>query len=440
MLTTMDRGDLARRRARHGAARGGRRRARWALAALAAWSLAACSAPAATVPADTGGQQVEVLTWWVSGAEKLAMDVLVQRFRAAHPDVTYVDAGVVGGAGSVAKDVLASRLANGDPPDTFQVHGGAELAAHVEAGQLQPLTDLYDRLGLADVLSPAVLDQVSVDGVPYAVPVDVHRANLLWANTAVLSAAGLDPTARYDSLDSWLDALAAVRASGQQPLALGSTWTQVHLLEVVLLSALGPQAYDGLWDGTTDAMSPKVATAVGDFARLLGYTNDDRGSLDWQDVTSRVANGDAAFTVMGDWAQGVFDPPVLWAPFPGTDGVDDVVLDAFAVPVGAPHPDGAAAWLSTVAGAGTQAAFANAKGAVPARSDVSESALDTYQLTALAALRSGVRVPSLAHGMAVSPDALTRISDVVAALSNGTASTSRLQAALAAAASPPPTS
>ena len=258
------------------------------------------------------------------------------------------------------------------------------------------------------MLPPAVLDLVSVDGVPYAVPVDVHRANLLWANTAVLAAAGLDPTARYDSLDSWLDALAAVRASGHVPLALGSTWTQVHLLEAVLLSRLGPQAYAGLWDGTTDATSPAVATAVGDFARLLGYTNADRDSLDWQDAATLVAGGDAAFTVMGDWAQQVLDPPVVWAPFPGTDGVDDVVLDAFAVPVGAPHPEGAEAWLTTIAGAETQAAFANAKGAAPARSDVPMTALDTYPRTALLALRSEVRVPSLAHGMAAPPDALTR--------------------------------
>lgn len=423
-------GHVNRRRAQP-MARGRRRRAAWAFAALAAWPLAACTAPAATTP-SSAGEQVEVFTWWASGGEKLAMDVLVQRFHAEHPDVTYVDGSVVGGAGSVAKDVLSSRLANDDPPDTFQVHGGAELAARVAAGQVQPLTDLYDRLGLADVLPPAVLDQVSVDGVPYAVPVDVHRANLVWANTAVLSAAGLDPTARYDSLDSWLEALAAVRATGHVALALGSTWTQVHLLETVLLSRLGPTAYAGLWDGTTDAASPAVATAVGDFARLLGYTNADRDSLDWQDAATLVTNGDAAFTVMGDWAQQVLGPPVVWAPFPGTEDVDDMVLDAFAVPVGAPHPAGAEAWLTTVAGAQVQADFANAKGAAPARSDIPLTTLDTYPRTAVAALHSETRVPSLAHGMAVPPDALSRITDVVARLARGTASTSQLQAALAA--------
>ncbi len=70
--------------------------------------------------------------------------------------------------------------------------------------------------------------------------------------------------------------------------------------------------------------------------------------------------------------------------------------------------------------------------AAPARSDVPMTALDTYPRTALLALRNGTRVPSLAHGMAVPPDALARITEVVARLASGAASTSQLQAALAA--------
>ncbi|HMO10556.1 MAG TPA: ABC transporter substrate-binding protein [Actinotalea sp.] len=422
----------ARRRpaVRHRAARVG------ALGALlcAALAATACTPPATPDPTPAGGQ-VEVFSWWASGAEKLAMDTLVGRFRTARPEVTYVDGALAGGAGSVAKGVLASRFANGDPPDTFQVHGGAELAAHVAQGHLAPITDLAERLDLAAALPPDVLDAVSVDGVVYAVPVNIHRANLLWANTNVLRAAGLDPTSDYPDLDSWLDALAAVREAGLQPLVLGSTWTQVHLLEVVLLSRLGPDGYSGLFDGRTDAMSPAVASALADFARLLGYTNADRDSLDWQDAAGRVAAGEAAFTVMGDWAAQMLRAPVTWAPFPGTDGVADVVIDAFAQPAGARHPEGAQAWLATIAEPDHQVAFANVKGAIPARGDIPETVLGTYQRTALGVFRSGTRVPSLAHGMAASPAVVAEVTRITGALTRGTAATSQLQAALAAASS-----
>jgi glucose/mannose transport system substrate-binding protein len=256
----------------------------------------------------------------------------------------------------------------------------------------------------------------------------------LWANTAVLSAAGLDPTAEYDTVDDWIAAMDAVRASGHVPLALGATWTQVHLLEVVLLSRLGPTAYAGLWDGSTDARSPAVASAVGDFARLLGFTNADRTALDWEDTAELVADGDAAFTVMGDWAEPALSAPVVWAPFPGTDGVVDLVVDTFAMPVGAEHPAGAQAWLMTCTEIDTQVALTAVKGAAPARGDVPVSMLATYQRTAYAAFMDDTLVPSLTHGMATSPEVLSRISSVVDEVAAGTASTSQVQAALAAAA------
>ncbi len=395
-------------------------------------ALVACAAPAD--PAPEPADQVEVFGWWASGVEKLAMDALVSQFRADHPDVTYVDGTVAGGAGSVAKDLLASRLANDDPPDVFQVHGGAELASLVQSGEVAPVTALFAD-GLTDALAPFVRDSVSVDGTPYAVPVAVHRANLLWVNTSVLSAAGLDPSAEYRTLDEWIAAMEAVRAAGYVPLALGATWTQVHLLEVVLLSRLGPEAYAGLWDGTTDARSPEVASALGDFARLLGFTNADRTRLDWGDVTDLVADGEAAFTVMGDWAEPALNSPVVWTPFPGTSDAVDVVVDAFAEPVGAEHPEGATAWLTTCSSPEAQLALTAVKGAVPARGDIPVGSLSAYQTTAHTALVEDYLVPSLAHGMAVSPEALASISAMVDEVAAGTASTGQLQAVLAAAAS-----
>lgn len=397
-------------------------------------ALVACTPAPPPGEATEPAGDVEVFTWWASGSEKLAMDVLVQAFHDQHPQITFVDGAVAGGAGTAAKDVLASRLANADPPDTFLVHGGAELASHVAEGDVAPVTALMAELGLQDAFVPAVAAAVEVDGVPYAVPSNLHRANLLWANPAVLAAAGLDPTATYATLDDWLAALAAVREAGMLPLSLGSAWTQVHLLEVVLISRLGPEGYAGLWDGTTDASSPAVATAVGDFAKLLGYTNADRDSLDWQDQALRVVEGEAAFTVMGDWARPVLGSPIRWAPFPGTDGTWDLVVDAFTLPVDAPSTDAATAWLSTVADPDVQASFANVKGAVPALADLPQSELGTYQRSAVAELRTATVVPSLAHGSAADPDALARITAVVGQLTQGSASAAQVQAALAAAA------
>ena len=72
-------------------------------------------------------------------------------FNEKHPDIEIINAAVAGGAGTNAKAVLVSRMQGGDPPSTFQVHGGAELNdSWVAAGKMAPLNDFFDEQGLND--------------------------------------------------------------------------------------------------------------------------------------------------------------------------------------------------------------------------------------------------------------------------------------------------
>ncbi len=409
------------------------------LGVAAAAALAACT-PDATPDTPTG-ERVEVFTWWASGSEKTGLDALVEVFEDQHPEVTFVDAGVAGGAGSAAKDLLDSRLAAGDPPDTFQAHAGAELAEYVAAGHLADVGALYDERELRDAFPAALLDRLTVEGRLYAVPSNIHRANVVWANPEVLAAAGLDPEASYASIDEWVVALEAVEATGVTPLALATTWTQVHLLETVLLAGLGPQGYAGLWDGTTDWSGPEVAAALADFGTLLALSNPDRDGLDWPDATQRVIDGEAAFNVMGDWAvaavEGADLEPgrdVLHFPVPGTAGTFDFLADAFTLPVDASNPDGARAWLTTVASVEAQAALSAEKGSIPARVDVDPAELSDYQRSAAASFDEDLVVPSLAHGAATSPATLTAVSTAVERFTTGVTGLTAFQGELAAAA------
>ena len=413
-------------------------RARAGLTVLAvALGLAACSPASPAAPPPDRGDEVEVFTWWTDGAEKLALDALVTSFDEQHPDLRFVDVGVAGGAGSAAKEVLRSRLANHDPPDTFQVHGGAELREHVAAGDVQPLDALVDELGLSTSLPAPVLESVTVDGSVYALPSDLHRANVLWAHPAVLQEAGLDPFATYATLEEWFVALEAVRATGRITLALSSTWSQVHLLEVVLLAHLGPQGYTDLVEGRASAATPEVTAALVDLDRLIGYADPDRDRLDWQDAAQRVIDRDAGFLVMGDWALVAFDEAggvsradLVWSPVPGTAGSFDLVVDAFALPADAPHRDNALAWLRTVASAEGQAVLSAAKGAIPARSDLTTAGFGAYQRSAMASLRNDVLVPSLTHGGATDEATLAAVTTAVGRFSAGTTTVAGLQSEL----------
>ena len=352
----------------------------------------------------SGGKQVEVFSWWTGGGEAAGLDAMIGVFNAEYPGVEFINAAVAGGAGTNARAVLATRLQAGDPPDTWQGHAGQELiGTYVAGNQIQPLNDLYEEEGWLDVMPDTLIPLISDGGNIYSVPVNIHRANVMWYNPAVLEANGVAvPT----TMDEWFAAMDTLQAAGVTPLALGEQWTQLHLMETVLLGSLGSDAYDGLWDGSTDWSSAEVKAALDDFAKVLTYTNSDAASLSWQDASKLVIDGDAAFNVMGDWAEGYFrelgSEPMAgygWAPVPGSVGVFQFLSDSFVLAVGAPDEAGATAWLKVAGSKAGQEAFNPVKGSICARTDCDPSLFGVYLQSAMDDWSSNHVSGSLTHGV-----------------------------------------
>jgi glucose/mannose transport system substrate-binding protein len=329
---------------------------------------------------------------------------MIKVFAAEYPDIEFVNAAVAGGAGTNARAVLATRLQAGDPPDSWQGHAGQELIGTYVAGkQIEPLNDLYESEGWMAVMPETLIPLISDSGNIYSVPVNIHRANVLWYNPAVLEANGVAvPT----TMDEWFTAMDTLKAAGVTPLALGEQWTKMHLLETVLLGSLGADAYNGLWDGSTDWASAEVKAALDNYAKVLTYTNTDSASLSWQDASQLVINGDAAFNVMGDWAEGYFrelgKTPMTdygWAPTPGSVGVFQFLSDSFVLAVGAPDPEAATAWLKIAGSKAGQEAFNPVKGSICARTDCDKTLFGVYLQSAMDDWASNTVVGSLTHGV-----------------------------------------
>jgi len=382
-----------------------------AAAAAAVLALTGCAASAAGSGSDPNNpNQLEAFTWWVAGSEKVGLDALVGVFAEQYPGIEFINASVAGGAGSNAKEALAARLGADNPPDTFQAHAGAELTDYIEAGQLQDLSQFYVDNGLTDVFPETLVDRLTVDGKIYSVPSNIHRANVVWANTAVLTAAGIDPATPPANLDAWIADLQKLKDSGvEAPLALGTDWTQLQLFENVLIADLGPEAYSGLWTGSTGWDIRGVKAAVDHYGRLLDFVNTDYSGMEWDAATQLVIDGKSGYNVMGDWAEAAFEQAGLTYgqeyttfPTPGTAGVFDFLADSFTLPVGAPHEQAAKDWLATISSADGQKAFNLAKGSIPSRTDTVASDYPAYQQTAIASFADDTVVSSLAHGAAAS--------------------------------------
>ncbi len=386
------------------------------LLALFALVLSACGTATAT-PApggETGGEEmmeaVEVFSWWTGGGEAAGLDAMITLFDSEYPDVDFINAAVAGGAGTNARAVLASRLQAGDPPDSWQAHAGQEIiGTYVAADQIEPLNDLFESQGWLDVMPDTLIPLISADGNIYSVPVNIHRANVMWYNPGLLEEYAVSVPTNWDEFLSACDALAA---ADKICLSMGEQWTAMHLLEVVLLGELGPDAYNALWDGSGDWGSSEVTAALETYAAVLDRVNDDAASLTWQDAAQLVANGDAAFNIMGDWVDGYFSGDTAggnlgltpgegygWAPPPGTDGVFQFLSDSFTLAKNAPHPESAMAWLEIAGSKEGQEAFNPVKGSICARTDCDTSLFNEYLQTAMADWSSDIVVGSLTHGV-----------------------------------------
>jgi len=351
-----------------------------------------------------GAKQVEVFSWWTGGGEAAGLEAMIKVFNAKYPSVEFINAAVAGGAGTNARAVLATRLQAGDPPDSWQGHAGQELIGTYVAGkQIEPLNDLYDSEGWLAVMPETLIPLISQDGNIYSVPVNIHRANVLWYNPKVLSDNGVAvPT----TIDEWFTAMDTLQAAGITPLALGEQWTKMHLMETVLLGTLGDDKYNGLWDGSTDWGSAEVKTALENFQTAMSYANSDSASLSWQDAAQLVVNGDAAFNVMGDWAEGYFrelgktpKTDYGWAPTPGSGGVFQFLSDSFVLAVGAPDKEGALDWLKVAGSKEGQEAFNPVKGSICARTDCDKSLFGEYLQSAMDDWSNNTVVGSLTHGV-----------------------------------------
>lgn len=352
--------------------------------------------------------QLQVFSWWTGGGEAHGLEKLIAIWNKQHPGTPFKNETVAGGAGTNAKAVLAQRLAAKKPPDSFQGHAGAELLDYIKAGQVEPIDFIYKKYGFAKIMPKGLISQITYKGHIYSVPVNIHRANVLWYNPAVLKKAGI--TKVPTKWPEFITALGKAKTAGVIPLSLGEQWTQKHLLETVMIATIGPARWATLWKTGNGWNTPGVTLALNRYKTLLTYTNSDAASLTWQDASKLVADGKAAFNIMGDWADGYYRIDLKkkpktgygWAATPGTGGIYDWLSDSFTLPKGAPHRAAAVQWLGFLGSRRAQDTFNPVKGSIPARQDANPKLYDTYLKWALSQWKTDKLAGSLTHGVVAS--------------------------------------
>jgi glucose/mannose transport system substrate-binding protein len=389
-----------------------------------------------------------IYTWWTSGGESKALNSLLALYESQYPNVTVIPDAVAGGAGYVFKSVIKPLVLAGEAPDAFQVHAGYEMYPYVSGNYLASINSTWSSEGWSSVFPSVIASEVLWNGNYYAVPLDIHRANVIWYNLHVLKANGIPLTDINANNVTWSEFFSWCRKLSQNttatnpsstltsPIALGDTdeWEATMVWEE-MLAGQGIQFYQNFINGNvTNSNDPHLQNATTELAEYLNYTNANHASLTWDEAAALVINGQSAFNLMGDWNNGEFEVAnktygVDYGTFtvPETQNMYGLVIDCFEHPDGVKDPTNSLNWLKLVGSAAGEMAFNPDKGSIPPRTDVLNNATDVaqfgaYQQAAIADYKlittkgttSGYYLyPSFVHGSAMPEQVLTPFNTAV---------------------------
>lgn len=374
------------------------------------------AAPAAPAEPAAPSGKVEMFSWWTAGGEADGLNAMFDIYKKNYPGVEIINATVAGGAGTNAKAVLSTRLAGGDPPDSFQLHAGLEVEKYEPEKYLQPLNDLYASEGWDKAFPPDLITLLKYQDSFWGVPVNIHRSNVMWYNKAVFADNGLTPPTTWDE---FFTAAEALQAKGIVPLVIGTKegWEAGHTFETILAGVLGADGYNGLWTGAMPWTDAKVTEALETFKKVMTYANDDYSALTWSDAAQYLVDGKGAMHIMGDWTDGWFTSKNYkdygWAPVPGTQGIFVALSDSFAAAKGAKNQENLMNWLKVSGSKEGQEAFNPKKGSICARTDCDPALFNEYLKSAMVDWSKDAIVPSVAHGAAAYERWATDYKDVL---------------------------
>ena len=299
--------------------------------------------PSPTAPATAASAAPEAVTieWWHIQNNDPGLSLwqdVADEFTADHPHVT-IDITVQ--ENDPFKTAITTRMQAGDVPDLFQSWGGGGLAEQVEAGLVKDIT--ADVAPWIDDLNEGAVGLYRVDGKQYGNPFDLGMVGF-WYNEALFAEAGItEPPATWDEL---LADVQLLKDAGITPIALGEQeqWPGMFYWAYLALRIAGSGAMlqaasDGSWD------APGFVQAGVELQRLIDLDPFQDGFLaaKWDGAggqAATIAQGDAAFHLMGQWAPGTQqantpagDPglgdDLGWFPFPTVQGGAGEPTDAF---------------------------------------------------------------------------------------------------------------
>lgn len=355
-----------------------------------------------------------MLHQWATGSDSEAIAKLGEMFNAAGG--TWEQTAIAGHtANTLAK--LRADVISGNAPAAVQLKG-PEIGEWNKTGMTANLDELAASENWDEVVAPELLPVMKPEGSWVAAPMNIHRINWLWGSTKAMEAAGID-----ELPSTWAEFNAdcdKAIAAGLKCIAhFSEDWSDSTMFEVVVYGMDIDIYRRAFVEGDPDAIrSDKMIAAFDQFRKMVtDYADPAIAGRDYDTASNMMANGEAAFFIMGDWQVGVLTAAgfnhgedYVCAQAPMDSGDPGFILNADSVVFfqqnDPDYVEGQTLLASLILSPEFQTEFNIAKGSIPARLDVDiSSGFNACQVTAQADLQAsidgGTLVRSMAHNMTV---------------------------------------
>ncbi|NVC63113.1 carbohydrate ABC transporter substrate-binding protein [Vibrio sp. 05-20-BW147] len=378
--------------------------------------------PLALFPLSVYSQTFEFLHWWTSPGERAALEVLESHLRQNHLSVH--PSAVIGGGGDSAMTVLQARALAGNTPSFAQIEGPS-IKSWDAIGILHPINHTAQTMKWDEVLYPLAIDINKTDNGYVALPLTLHRLNLLWTNQKLLKQLNLTTPTTWPEL---FNAMEQAKQAGIAPLAIGEQpWQIAQLFESLVIAAGGVTFYKTalVQLDKKNIDSAEMRLALSQLRHISLLTTPASKQSKWDSATQALAEDKALFQLGGDWilgdllARNISVPEhISCHPAPQSHQIFLYNMDSFIFMASKTFSQPQAEQLSRVlADKAFQQRFNRVKGSIPVRIDIDLNHFNDCQQQSYHdfqfASANGLAVPSMTDSMAVNPVAQQAINSEI---------------------------
>ncbi len=274
-----------------------------------------------------------------------------------------------------------------DSPDVFTWFAGNRMLPYVNAGLVEPVTDLWDEEGLNDSLASAA-GSMTIDDQKWGVPYTTYQWGVYYRKD-LFEENGIEVPTNWEEFKAAGEAL---KAAGITPITIGTKylWTAGGVFDYLNLRTNGYDFHMALTKGEVKWTDDRVRATFANWKELLdaGFFIDDHAAYSWQEALAPMVQGDAAMYVMGNFAvaplkeAGLTDDTLGFFQFPMiTDGIDkaeEAPTDTIHIAANAKNKEDAKKFLAYVARADIQTEINKTLGQLPLNKDAEVDESDPF--------------------------------------------------------------